>query len=62
MEILTNALAWFTENFSQLIQIIGAAAVVATMTPNKSDDKIVQFILDAVNFLGGNMGKAKNGE
>ncbi len=42
--------------------LVGAAAVIATATPNKSDDRIVQVILDVVNFLGANFGKAKNGE
>lgn len=60
MEIILGAWGWFSSNIPQLLQIIGGAAVVATMTKNKSDDKIVQFILDVVNFLGGNLGKAKN--
>ena len=42
------------------LQIIGVFATIATLTPNKSDDRIVQFLLDLVNFLGGNIGKAKN--
>lgn len=43
-----------------VLQIVGAAAVIATITPNKNDDKIVQFILDLLNFLGANINKAKN--
>lgn len=43
-----------------LLTIIGSFAIIAVATPNKSDDKIVQFILDLLNFLGGNFGKAKN--
>ena len=35
-------------------------AVIASLTPNKSDDRIVQMILDVVNFLGANFGKASN--
>lgn len=42
------------------LQIVGAFAALATMTPNKTDDKIAQFFMDLVNFLGGNFGKAKN--
>ena len=42
------------------LTVIGAFAVIATMTPNKSDDKIVKFLLDLVNFLAGNLGKSKN--
>ena len=43
-----------------VLTIVGAFAVIATKTANKSDDKIVQFILDIINFLGANLGKAKN--
>lgn len=42
--------------------VIGIFATLATLTPNKTDDKIVQFLLSAINFLGGNIGKAKNEE
>jgi hypothetical protein len=42
--------------------VVGSFALIATMTPNKTDDKIVQFLLDIINFLGGNVGKAKNSE
>lgn len=42
--------------------VIGVFATIATITPNKSDDRIVQFLEDLVNFLGGNIGKAKNGD
>ena len=41
-------------------QIVGSFALVAVATPNKTDDRIIQFVLDLVNFLGGNFGKAKN--
>ena len=40
--------------------IVGGLAIIASLTPNKSDDRIVQMILDGVNFLGANFGKAKN--
>ncbi len=40
--------------------VVGAAAYLATLTPNKSDDRIVQIILDVINFLGANFGNAKN--
>jgi cellobiose-specific phosphotransferase system component IIC len=43
-----------------VLTIIGAFAVIATATPNKVDDKILQFIMDLINFLGANLGKAKN--
>ena len=48
------------EALPALAAIVGGFALLATLTPNKSDDKIVQTILDVVNFLGANLGKAKN--
>ena len=42
------------------LTIIGAAAVISTKTANKADDKIVQLLLDIVNFLAMNLGKSKN--
>ena len=43
-----------------IVTVIGAFSIIATATPNKTDDKILQIILDIVNFLGMNLGKAKN--
>ena len=45
---------------SAVASIVGGFAVIASMTPNKSADRIVQMILDVVNFLGANFGKASN--
>ena len=43
-----------------VLALVGIASTIATMTPNKTDDKAVQFVLDLINMLGMNMGKAKN--
>ena len=43
-----------------LTQIVGGFALLATLTPNKSDDRFAQVALDAINFAGGNVGKAAN--
>ena len=40
--------------------IVGVFSIIATATPNKSDDKIVAVILKIVNLLGQNYGKAAN--
>ena len=42
------------------LSFIGSFALLAVMTPNKTDDKIIQFLLDLVNFLGANFKNAKN--
>ena len=54
--IMTNWQAWLAAATS----IIGSAAIIATLTPNKSDDRIVQWLWDIINFVGANVGKAKN--
>jgi len=60
-----GVVSYVMENYMQMLAavggIVGGFAVIASMTPNKSDDRIVQMILDMVNFLGANFGKAKNG-
>ena len=33
---------------------------IAAMTANETDDKIVNYILKTINFLGFNFGTAKN--
>ena len=43
-----------------ITSFVGSFALIATLTPNKVDDRILQAILDIINFLGGNLGKAKN--
>jgi hypothetical protein len=57
-------ITWLTQNGSDLLKvatsIIGTFALIATMTPNKSDDEIVDKIWKAINFLGANTGKSAN--
>jgi|TARA_R100001530_G_scaffold14996_1_gene13427 hypothetical protein len=62
---MSGVVSYVMENYMQMLTavggIVGGFAVIASMTPNKSDDRIVQMILDMVNFIGANFGKAKNG-
>ena len=62
---MSEMISYVMENYMQILSavggILGGFAVIASMTPNKSDDRVVQMILDMVNFLGANFGKAKNG-
>ena len=55
-----------TENIPNFIDIalsvVGAFAVVATMTANESDNAVANFLLKLVNFLGANFGRAANAE
>ena len=56
--IMTNWQGWLAAATS----LVGSAAVIATLTPTKSDDRIVQWLLDIVNFIGANVGKGKNND
>lgn len=64
MDFLTTILDILGEHgstlFESLIQVVGGFALLATVTANQTDDKIVNSILKVINFLGGNVGKAKN--
>ena len=61
---MSDIMSVITSNYvailSAVASIVGGFAVIASLTPNKSDDRIVQMILDVVNFLGANFGKASN--
>ena len=58
MEFFTGAN--ITALLEIIIQVIGIASMVATLTPNESDNKAVDFVLNVVNMLGANIGKASN--
>lgn len=40
--------------------VVGAFSIIASMTANETDDKIVNWILKIINFAGFNFGTAKN--
>ncbi len=56
----TAIIGWFGNNWQLILELIGAFAILARFTPNTTDDKIIQQVLDVVNFAGMNHGKAKN--
>ena len=41
---------------------VGVFALIATLTPNTSDNKWAQKLLDILNVLGANFGGASNNE
>ena len=43
-----------------LTQAVGVFALIATLTPNTSDNAIVDFLLKVVNFGAANVGNSKN--
>ncbi len=44
------------------LSVVGSFALIATITPNKSDDKAVEFLLKVINLFAANVGKSKNNE
>ena len=64
---MAEALTWFAENKEAIIGvltgIVTIASIVATMTPNDSDNAFVAKASKVVSWLALNVGKAKsNGE
>lgn len=47
--------------FDIALKLVGAFAVIASMTPNETDNKIADQALKLINLLGFNFGNAKNG-
>lgn len=43
-----------------LLQLVGGAAILATMIGNQSTNRYIKIILNLLNFLAANFGKAKN--
>lgn len=39
--------------------VVGAASVIAALTPNRVDNRIVAFLREVVDFLAVNVGNAK---
>lgn len=60
MEVLVKIVEVVQVWLPAITGVISACAVVATLTPTKTDDEILQKILDVINFLGMNIGKAEN--
>jgi len=61
---MADTLNWFNENKESLIAIltgiVTVASIVATMTPNDSDNRIVAKASKVVSWLALNVGKAKS--
>ena len=58
IEFLQEHIGDIVEVFAALV---GVFAMIATMTPNKSDNVIADKMLHWINVFGANFGKAKNG-
>ena len=56
---------WVLANSKELVeivtQVVGVAAIIASLTPNESDNTVLAFIYNLFNTVGFNFGKASNG-
>ena len=62
METLTSIITSMPVWLTAITALVTAAAGIAAITPTKSDDKIIGIILNIVNGIGLNFGKAKNAD
>ena len=65
LEVILNVWNWlnsvgFTGLLATLTSFVGFFAMIATMTPTDSDNKIVEFLQKVIHFFGANFGNAKN--
>ncbi len=60
MEWLAVVWAFVVANWDQLFQIVGVFSVIASLTPSKADDRVVQVVLSAIDVLGANFFRASN--
>jgi|TARA_R100001594_G_scaffold147726_1_gene201283 hypothetical protein len=51
-------------NWEQILtgvtSVVGGFSILATLTPNQSDNRVVDVIMQVINLLGANVGKSKN--
>jgi|TARA_B100000131_G_scaffold284420_1_gene293000 hypothetical protein len=61
---MTDLITWLSDNSGEIIGIltgiVTVASLVATMTPNESDNKWVARASKVVSWLALNIGKAKS--
>lgn len=57
-----DAIAEFTSGvwWKVLLQLIGAASMLAMATPNKMDNVILKFLREVLDIFAMNFGNAKN--
>lgn len=65
MEFLNTLINWLAGSglsnvLATATSVVGAFALLASVTPTKSDDAIVAVLQKVIHFLGANFGQAKN--
>ena len=50
----------FSPYIPLVLQVVGFFSMLAALTKNETDDKVIGYILKGINMLGFNIGAAKN--
>ncbi len=58
--LLERFLMFVEMYWEPIASVVGTFAVIAAATPTKRDDSIVGFVSKFIDFLGANIGAAKN--
>ena len=57
-------MTYIVENWDTIgeiaLQVVGVAALIATLTPPDTDNRVINLISKLIHTLGANFGKAKN--
>ncbi len=57
-DFLKDLPAWV----AAITAVVTAATFITALTPTKTDDKVISFVLKILNFLAGNVFKNKNAD
>jgi len=60
IELLNSAT--FAEYLTAITGVVTAATAITALTPTKSDNKVVDLLLKALNLVAGNILKNKNAD
>jgi len=58
LNLVSGAPAWV----SAITAVVTAATLITSLTPTKTDDKVISFVLKILNLVAGNIGKNKNAD
>ena len=58
LNLVSGAPAWV----SAITAVVTASTLITSLTPTKTDDKGISFVLKILNLVAGNIGKNKNAD
>lgn len=67
MEFISTIWGWITSGdvagwVVAVTTVVTAATAITSITPTKTDDRIIGFVLKILNFLAGNFFKNRNAD